>query len=589
MFTRAELCDRPVYTYVTEQEGVNECAREIRRSKYIAIDTETTGLRPYHGDRVRLLSVSCDTGRTWVLDCFSVDPRKCIRSLAGKKVVAHNWAFDANFLSQYGWKFERTKLRDTHILGFLLHCGSGRKSNLGYLLQRYLGLNVDKSFQKSDWSGTLSAEQLDYAARDTKHLLDLYFILLKKCAQARLKKIVALEHHVLRSVLWMMRTGVQVDTKLWIELYEQARVKRKDTDHAMRALVSTRRYGAAWNWRKATDIKSALFRLGVSVQSTSKKKMALALDGVSGPAEEFIRLLLAWRRADQVVKSFGPKWLTSIDQHSKVHAQPQQCLPETGRFSYSSPNLQQIVKGAHRYCFHDGYGRTIVKADYSTLELRMIAHIANDENMIEAFVNNEDLHIKTAQRVLGVAEPSKNDRTLAKALNFGMVYGAGPETIREQLAANWGIVLTLDQCADYRKQFFATYRGVAAYLERAKKNSDYSWRSPWGRRRLGMGQVYNEKTRRVQNQFNRWANTPVQGTSADGAKKALADVYKYRKQIPGLKCLMFIHDELVVSVPTVWAPIAGPWLKAIMENAMQPLLGKVPCLVEYKFARTWGG
>jgi len=565
MFSPVRFCDRPVYTYVTTQEGVNECAREIRRSKYIAIDTETTGLRPYHGDRVRLISVSCCTGRTWVLDCFSVDPRKCLRSLRNKKVVAHNWAFDANFLHQYGWRFESCKLRDTFILGFLLHCGSGKNAKLGYLLHRYLGLDLDKSFQKSDWSvPSLSIDQIDYAARDTKHLLDLYFVLAQRCFQAKLKRIVALEHHVLRSVLWMMRTGVQIDVPLWVELYEQARRKRKDADHAMRALVSSRLYGAAWNWRKKADIQSALFRLGVSVQSTSKKKMALALDGISGPAEEFIRLLLSWRRSDQVVKSFGSKWLTALTRSQTVHAQPQQCLPATGRFSYSNPNLQQIPKGPHRNCFVARHGYSFVKADYSTLELRMMAHTADDKVMTLAFQQGADLHKQTAKDILKVPNPTDQDRFLAKAINFGLIFGIGPTTFRENLAANWGIVLPLSECTKYRDRFFEKYAEIDAHLNRAKLQDAPSWRSPWGRRRLGMGPVFNPKFGYMQNQFTKWANTPIQGASADGNKQALALIYRRRKQIPGLRLLMTVHDEIVLEVPSVWAFVTADWLKKIM-------------------------
>jgi DNA polymerase I-like protein with 3'-5' exonuclease and polymerase domains len=217
----------------------------------------------------------------------------------------------------------------------------------------------------------------------------------------------------------------------------------------------------------------------------------------------------------------------------------------------------------------------------------MMAHIAQDQEMIQAFMDNIDLHIKTAQSVLGIADPTKNDRTLAKALNFGLIYGCGPDTLREQLACNWGIILTVDECARYKRKFFNTYWGIEAYLEQCKKKEDYAWRSVMGRRRLGMGKVYNEKTRRMQNQFNRWSNTPVQGNSADGAKIALATVYKRRKEIPGMRLLLMCHDELVLSVPKPLAFQAGPWLQKIMVDSMQPLLGSVPCSVDYSIGDTW--
>ena len=590
-FKQVTVSDRPAYTYVTTNKGTEAVIREIRRSRFIALDCETTGLRPYHDSKLRLLSITTSIGSTFVVDCFSCNPRRIIRHLSRsrKKIIAHNWAFDANFLNQYGFTFERCRLRDTHILAFLLHCGSKHKSNLGYCLWKYLGVETDKSHQKSDWSGDLTTDQLDYAAKDTKHLLDLYLVLLEKCKQAKLMRIVALEHHVLRAVLWMMRTGMRVDSAKWMGIYADCLANRATEDKLMRAMVPARSFGSPFDWRKQADLKSALLRLGHRVGSTAKKKLALELDGLTGASSDFIHALLRFRRADQVVKAFGPGWLKAVDGYGYVHPTPQQCRPETGRFSYSDPNVQQIPRGPHRKCFLPRPGNVVVKADYSGIELRMMAHVAPDQEMILAFQNGADLHTKTAQDVLGIAEPTKNDRTLAKALNFGLIYGCGPETLREQLAANWGIILTIDECARYKRKFFNTYWGIEQYLEQCKKKEDYAWRSKWGRRRLGMGKTYNEKMRRFQTQFNKWANTPIQGNSADGMKKAIAEVYKRRKQIPGVRMLAVVHDEIVLECPKPLAFQCAEWLKDIMEKSMQPLLGEVPCVVEYSVGNTWGG
>lgn len=589
MFTPPIAENRPAYSLITTNHQLEEVIREVKKSKFIAIDTETSGLRPYHGQRIRLISLSTSTGRDYVIDCFQCNPGKLVRThLKKKRIIAHNWAFDANFLSQYGFRFERSKLRDTFILAFLLHCGSKRPAKLDYCLSHYVGVEVDKQYQKSNWSGKLSQEQLDYAASDTKYLIDLYLILFHKIKKAGLGKIAALEHRVLRAVLWMQRSGTLVDSAQWLKIYEQAKKDRAHEDEAMRAMVPARSYGAKFNWRKTADIKSALLRLGHRARSTAKKKLALELVQLSGTPKDFIEALLRWRRADQIIKAFGPKWLQAVTSSGRVHANPQQCLPQTGRFSYSSPNLQQIPGGRHRKCFLARPGYSIIKADYSGIELRMMAWVSRDPIMIEAFQNGADLHRLTAQNVMGVAEPTKDERKFAKILNFGLLYGCGAETLQEQLAT-WGIIMTLEQCAMYKHKFFTAYRGIAAYLEAAKKKQDYAWRSPWGRRRLGMGPEFNKKTGRMQNQFNKNCNTPIQGTSADGMKQAIADVWKYRRQIPGVKMLMVVHDEIVLECPTPLAFQCSTWLRTIMINAMQPLLGTVPCEVEATIGQTWGG
>lgn len=588
MFQQASLLQKPFdYILVKEQSQLKEVIQAVCRSRAVAIDTETTGLRPYNGARVRIISLRCDK-RSYVIDCFSVDPTKLVKKLNKKRLIAHNWAFDSNFLGQYGFDLHKARVRDTMILSALLTAGSELRNGLGPVLRRYFKLDLNKDFQKSDWSAELSPEQLEYAARDTYYLIPLYHKLLKRIDKFGLRKIAALEHKVLRAVMWMMKTGVQVDTDKWKMYYRQAIERRIDADANMRRLVPPRSIGPAWKWSKAADIKAALYRLGVDVRSTSKKKLAMELDGLSGPGADFIRELIVWRKASQIAKSFGPKWLLEVNSAGKVHATPQQCLPATGRFSYASPNLQQVPRGNHRHCFHlDGY--QIVKADYSGIELRMMAHVAQDRAMIEAFKNDEDLHKITAQEVLHVAEPTKNDRTLAKALNFGLLYGCGPDALREQLAANWGTILPLEKCAEMKLSWFNKYKGVWRYLEHKKRAVDPVWTSPWGRRRLNMGRVWNEKKKRWDIQFNKNANTPIQGTCADGMKKAIAEVYRRRKEIPGMKMLMVVHDEIVLACPKFYATACAKWLEQIMIDAMQPLLGEVPCAVESKVGQTWGG
>jgi len=580
------------FTYVSagNESALRDCRRAIRRSHIVAIDTETTGCSivgtttllgiPY-GTKCRILSVSTDDG-TWVIDCFAIDPSMVVRALHGRKIIAHNWAYDAQFLCQYGFDTKKAKLRDTVILSFLLHCGTKKKNSLGYVMQKYLKIGMDKSFQKSDWSGTLSHEQLLYAASDTSYLVELYHVLWLRICRAGLKKTAALEHKVLYGVLEMQRNGVRVDPALWLEIYRQSKERKIDLDRELKEMVKPRTFGGPWNWRKVADIKAACIRLNIQLPvnpktgkiQTGKAQLALVDD-------VFIRLILEWRKCDQIVKTFGPKWLGFISKtDGKVHAGFMQCQPETGRFSCNKPNLQQIPRGKHRHCFLADPGKVIVKADYSGIELRMMAKVADDKNLKKAFAEGLDPHTETAKNVLGKSDPTGEDRTLSKALNFGLLYGCGADKLRLQLAANWGMILPLEKTEEMHKKFFNTYKGIKKFHEQKQRDTSTYYRTPWGRRRLGLVDGATSA-------FPKKVNTPIQSTSADGMKAAVALMIQRKHQMP-VELLMVVHDEFVVQCPKQNATEVAVWLENIMKEAMQPLLDPVQCEVESSWGNSWG-
>lgn len=586
MFHAASLgADRTNFTLVTTASELSSVQTALRSEALLALDTETTGLRPFHDSRLRLLSLCVDGVRPWVIDCFKVDPRPLLASLRRKVIVAHNWAFDAPFLAPHGFDFAANSLRDTFIASFLLTCGYGSSNSLGKVLYDNLGIEVDKTLQKSDWSGELTPEQLAYAAADTTHLLPLHRSLRERIQTDGLTKVWHLEHIVLKAVLWMRMTGIKVDHNKWVTLYNAAIAKRTRLTGELNKMVPPRQFSKApWNWRKPWDIKQAAGRMGVDLPSTTKAAMALHADN------DFVQNILEWRRCDQILKSFGPAWFRHEGTCGSVHAEFRQCLPMTGRFSCTEPNMQQIPRGGHRKCFVAPIGHSIVKADYSTLELRLMAKIAKEKNMAKAFLQGVDLHMQTAQNVLGKESPTKADRSLAKALNFGLIYGCGPKALREQLAANWGIVLPLVKAAAMRTAFFKAYPDLKRYHAKMKGPGEPVSKTPWGRVRHGMGPVMKESKwgKKLSEQFTKKCNTLVQSTAADGMKKAVASVWMKRKSFD-FNMLLVVHDEIVLVCPTPIANDVAEWLKGIMIKAMQPLLGRIPCEVETSVGDSWGG
>jgi DNA polymerase-1 len=221
----------------------------------------------------------------------------------------------------------------------------------------------------------------------------------------------------------------------------------------------------------------------------------------------------------------------------------------------------------------------LVKCDYSQLQLRIAAKVAGEKAMLDAYARGEDLHTRTARQITGKEQLSKGDRQLAKAVNFGLLFGLGAKGLRGYARGNYGLDLSLDDAQRYRAAFFTAYPGLERWHRRAGNSRARECRTLAGRRRL-----LDEKT-----PYTHRLNTPVQGTEADGAKRAMALLWERRQQVPGARLVLFCHDELVVEADADQADAVAAWLKQAMLDGMAPLIDPVPVEVEVVVARTWGG
>jgi DNA polymerase-1 len=221
----------------------------------------------------------------------------------------------------------------------------------------------------------------------------------------------------------------------------------------------------------------------------------------------------------------------------------------------------------------------LVKADYSQIELRIAAKVSGDKGMLDAYQRGDDLHTLTAKRVLGVEQVTKEDRQLAKALTFGLLYGMGAKRFRGYARSHYGLDLTEEEAHRYRNAFFQNYPGLVSWHRRVGRsgNQMIETRTLAGRRRRNVDR-YTEKL-----------NGPVQGAGADGLKLALALLWERRDQVPGAFPVLAVHDEIVVECDKNQAGAVTDWFKAAMKAAMSPLLTPVPVKVEVKVASTWGG
>ncbi|MHB1424764.1 MAG: DNA polymerase [Gemmataceae bacterium] len=582
--------ESPTVTYrlIADAAELMKAEKAIRRSQRIAVDLETTGLDS-RKDRVRLLQLATERG-VFIVDAFAVDPAPLWPALAGKEVVFHNAHFDVLFLHSLGFDFSIITIRDSLIQSVLLTAGDRSQRNaLAAVAERYLGYALDKTHQKSDWSGELTPDMLAYAAQDPLTTRDVYESLQSDIDAAHLRNVADLEHRCLPAVLWMSTAGVGFDREAWLQLAAKAENEATALGQRLKELAPpkpapkkpTKTDGQDWNWNSEKQVKKIFDLLGFRLESTSVE----ALASVDHPVADTLR---RYRVAAKMAKTYGRNWLDYIGADGRIRCNWKQMEAITGRMACEQPNLQNLPKDpAYRRCFIAPPGRILVKADYSQIELRIAAKVAGERAMIEAFVAGKDLHRLTAQQLTGREEITPEERSLAKPVNFGLIYGLGAPALARKAKLEYRVELSTKQAEKYRSAWFAAWPGIVRWhreLERQRVRQILG-REPAETRTLTGRRTIVEKNL----WFGARANYVVQGTGGDGIKAALALLWERRDQCPHAFAILAVHDEIVIEADEDKAEQAEKWLKEVMIDAMAPLIDPVPCEVETKIGRTWGG
>lgn len=568
------------YTLVTAPVGLAGVVAAVRAAGgSVGLDCETTGLDPTQ-DRVRLLQIATPA-RAFVIDLFALpdpttDLTDLFAALADVEVAGHNLQFDVQFLARLG--HVPGKLFDTMLASQVLHAGRGDENGgrlshrLIDVVRRELGVDLDKTEQESDWSeDELTAQQIRYAAADAAVLLPLAADLRAKLEAAGLTATAELEMRCLPGVARAASAGVGFDAVAWEAQAAAAEADRMRLEGELGGMDAE---DGDRNWDSPAQVRDALAAAGVAVSSTADEVLA----GIDHPLAARIR---EYRRASKRVSAYGPDWaLKHVGPDGRVRPNWHQLGAATGRMSCSDPNLQQVPKtSACRRPFIAKPGRVLVKADYSQVEVRIAAKLAGEDRMLAAYRVGEDLHTLTAAMILGkpAAEVTKSDRQLAKAVNFGLLYGQGAEGLQRYARQSYGVEMTLDDARRYREVFFRSYPGLRRWHQRAGGNRAIDTRTLGGRRRVGV------------ERFTEKLNTPVQGTGADGLKAAVALLWERRGDCPSSVPVLFAHDEIVVECDEGDAETAMAWLRACMVDGMAPLIDPVPVVVDVTVGRTWAG
>jgi DNA polymerase-1 len=565
------------FSAITSAAELGPVLEALDAAKIVGLDVETTGLNA-RTDKIRLLQLATDHGEVYLLDVFALGPDALgpvFERLRTRAVIGHHLAFDLSMLAQLG--FVPGFVSDTLLMSVLVHGSrlpNGSRQPRGYhslaeVAERELGVKLDKGQQRSDWSGTLTPEQLDYAAADVRHLFALHDALLAKIRAADLGTVLNIERSALPAVVWLARSGAPFDRDAWRALAQDAAREAEDLE-AQLAAAAPPPEGKPWNWNSTQQVKRVFAQVGIELASTGDEVLAR----VDHPLADLLR---QHRAAKKRQGTYGAKWLRHVSDDGRVYADWRQLGSDAGRMSCAKPNLQQLPRGvAYRRCVRAPEGRVLVKADYSQIELRLAAKISRDEAMLVAYGRGDDLHTLTAQRVLGIETVTKEHRQLAKSLNFGLLYGMGAPRFQEYARCEFGVELTLEQARRYRESFFAAYPGLRDW-HRSTPDGEVETRTLTGRRRSGI------------TRFTEKLNTPVQGSGADGLKQALALLWERRETCPGAFPILVVHDEIVVECDAGQAEAAAEWLRTSMIDGMAGLLDPVPCEVEVKVGQTWAG
>jgi DNA polymerase-1 len=558
---------------VTDDAGMSAAWEAVGQSERVGLDLETTGLDP-RTDRVRLLSLATDSG-TFLVDCFAVDPKPLFKGLANVELVGHNLAFDLAFLARMG--FTPGRVCDTMLASQVLDAGTMPvlRHGLADAAERHLGERLSKDERLSDWSGALTPAQIKYAADDVTITVRLTGVLGTKLKADKLAPVIGLENRTLLGVVWMSAAGVGFDRPAWGALATEAEAEVARLTDMLNELAPGGKnlFGSdARNWNSPEQVKGAFAALGLTLEATDDATLA----NVDHPLAVALR---DHRAAAKLVGTYGRAWLEHVAADGRVYAGWRQIGAErTGRMSCKEPNLQQLPRDPrYRKCFIAPPGRVLVKADYSQIELRLAAKISGDPVMLAAYREGKDLHAETAKAVLGLKEVTKADRQLAKALNFGLLYGMGAKGFAAYAKNQYGVTLTEAEAGRHRDKFFRTYPGLKRWHQRSTRDHAIDTFTVLGRRR------------RAVDKFTQQLNSPVQGSGGDGVKQALALLWERRSDCPGAFPVLVVHDEIVVEADADQADAVKVWLTSAMTDAMTPFTDPVPVAVDVSVGTTWGG
>jgi DNA polymerase-1 len=578
------------YEIVLDMAGFDVWVDRLRGADLFAFDTETDGIDYMHAAIVGV-SFSIREGEAAYVpvghdypgapdqldrDTVLGELKPLLEDPARGK-VGHHLKFDTHVLANHGVELRGIR-HDTMLESYVLN-STATRHDMDSVASRYLGITTThfedvagKGARQLTFNQVPLEQAGPYAAEDADVALRLHGVLHPQILDTGdLSAVYSdIEIPLVPILQRMERTGVRLDVGM---LESQSRELSSEMNG-----LQERAYEAAggpFNVGSPKQLQEILFdRLGLPVvRKTPKGQPSTAEDVLEELADqhELPRLILAYRELAKLKSTYTDKLPLQVNPDSgRVHTSYHQAVAATGRLSSSDPNLQNIPvrtpQGRRiRQAFVPEDGHRMVAADYSQIELRIMAHLSGDEGLISAFRSDLDIHSATAAEVFGVAtgEVTADQRRSAKAINFGLIYGMSAFGLARQLDVE------RSAAQEYVDLYFARYPGVRDYMERTREQArENGFVETLYGRRLYLPDIRARNPQRRQYAERSAINAPMQGTAADIIKRAMISVADWLDENEsGSRLIMQVHDELVFEVPTDEADRVIPRLLDCMSGA----------------------
>ncbi|TDY03678.1 DNA polymerase I [Thiohalophilus thiocyanatoxydans] len=605
---QAEGGDKPAYETILDQNAFEGWLKRLRAAELFAFDLETTSLN-YMEAAIVGCSFAIKPGEAAYLPVahnYSGAPQQLDRDNVLEQLkplledprypkLGQHIKYDMNVLGRYAIALDGVAF-DSMLESYVLESTASRH-DMDTLALKYLG---HKTIHYEDVAGKgakqVSFDQVDiesaseYAAEDADVTLRLHRTLWPKleAIPALAKVFKEIEMPLMPVLSRMERRGVKLDVAMLNKQSKQLSKRLKELEQAAHESA-----GEPFNLGSPKQLQAILFeKQGLPVVSKTAKGQPSTAESVlqelADQGYELPQRVLEWRGLSKLKSTYTDKLPEMIHPDSgRVHTSYQQAVAATGRLSSTEPNLQNIPVRSEegrriRKAFVPEKGYRMLAADYSQIELRIMAHLSGDKGLLDAFKNGEDIHRATAAEVFGVELDKVNSeqRRSAKAINFGLIYGMSAFGLGRQLGIDRG------QAQEYVNLYFARYPGVKQYMDdiREKAREQGYVETVYGRR-LYLPEINTSNHTRRQYAERTAINAPMQGTAADIIKRAMItlDAVIEKEQLP-IWMIMQVHDELVFEVREDAVDEAT---KVIRDNMVRGAELSVPLEVDVGIGDNW--
>jgi DNA polymerase-1 len=611
-FTTRKDVTHDDYHLLFSRDELESLIRKIKKAKMVSVDTETTSEDPLKAELVGI-SFSLEPHQAYYLPLghrylgapvqlelrAALDMLRPVLEDAHIKKIGQNIKYDALIFRNYQIDLQGLDF-DTMIASYVINPGL-RQHNLDYLAQHYLHhkmIPFEEMVGKGKNQRTFDQVDVEqakvYSCEDADMTLQLRAILeeqLKKDLNQDL--FYDLEMKLIPVLMDMEAAGIKIDVKFFQEMSKRFAKQLKEIESQVYAEA-----GMEFNINSPQQVGVVLFEklqlplqkktLKTKTYSTDVKVLKQLASDSGGVPHPMPKLLLRYRTLTKLKSTYLDALIKIIHPRTgRVHTSFNQTVTATGRLSSSNPNLQNIpIRGEEGREIRKGFiaenGCLLLSSDYSQIELRVFAHYSNDKGMIRAFENELDIHASTAAEIMGVAlDGVKPDmRRIAKAINFGIIYGMGPQKLSEELG------IDLKTAKEYIARYYERYQGVVRYREEMVASArEKGYVTTLFNRRRYLPDIQHQN-RIIQSEAERMAiNTPIQGTAADLIKKAMIRIHdRLKEEKLGTRLLLQVHDELVFEVPEREMKQISMLVREEMEGVHKL---RVPLKVDIKVGVNW--